>query len=209
MSTKKVVIRKVALLFSKKTVPQKIEFAKAVVIAMTGNHYFPNPTPALSVITTDAANLEAAQIAGQTRAKGTSARTQAMVKVLHLSMIDLAHYVESIANADPNNAETIIKSAGMEMKKAKAHVPRVLSVIASGKGQVTLTCPTSRTDSYRWDIATGDPTVEANWKTFVVVKQSRTKQSGLLSGTMYHFRQWTVGGKGLGPVSQVISTMVL
>jgi hypothetical protein len=208
MSTKKVVIRKVALLFNTKTVPQKIQFARAVVVAMTGNNYFPTPSPALTVITSDTNNLEAAQLAGQTRAKGTAAHTQAMVKVLHLSLQALAHYVENIANADPNNAETIIKSAGMEMKKTPVHIPRILHVVSSAKGQVTLTCPTSRTDSYKWDIATGDPTIEANWKTYVVVKQSKTIQNGLLSATVYHFRQWTVGPKGLGPVSQVVSVTV-
>jgi len=161
------------------------------------------------VITTDANNLETAYIAAQTRAKGTTAQKNAMAKVLQLSLQALAHYVENIANADPNNTEAIITSAGMEMKKATVHKPRILEVIASAKGQVTLTCPVTRSASYKWDIATGDPTIEANWKVYVVVKQSKTIQNGLTSATVYHFRQWTVGSKGLGPVSQVVSTTVL
>jgi hypothetical protein len=209
MSVKKVVIRRIALYFNKMTVPQKFQFARAVVVAMTGNAHFPNPSPALSVISNDANNLETAHTAAQTHAKGTSAQMQAMVKVLQLSMQALAHYVENIANADPNNAEAIIKSSGMQMKKTPVHVPRILRVVASAKGQVTLTCPVTRGASYKWDIATGDPTIEANWKVYVVVKQSKTIQNGLISATVYHFRQWTVGLKGLGPVSQVVSTTVL
>ncbi len=209
MSTKKVAIRRVALHLSKMTVPQKFQFARAVVAAMTGNAHFPTPSPTLAVITTDANNLEAAHTAAQTRAKGTAALTQVMVKILHLDMQALASYVENIANADPNNAQAIILSAGMQIKKSPAAKLRMLEVIASAKGQVTLTCPSTRGASYRWDIATGDPTIEANWKVYVVVKQSKTIQTGLISATVYHFRQWTVGSKGLGPVSQVVSTTVL
>jgi hypothetical protein len=209
MSTKKVIIRKVALLLSKKTVEQKFQYARAVVIAMTGNNHFPTPSPALSVITTDANNLETAYIAAQTRAKGTTAQKNAMAKVLQLSLQALAHYVETIANADPNNAEAIITSAGMQMKKPAVHAPRILHVVASSKGQVTLTCPVTKNASYRWDVAIGDPTIEANWKMLVEVKQSKVIQNGLISGTLYHFRQWTIGLKGLGPVSQIVSTTVL
>ena len=205
----KVVIRRVALRLSKMTVPQKFQFARAVVVAMTGNAHFPTPAPSLVVITSDANNLEAAHTAAASHTKGTAAQTQAMVKVLQLSMQALAHYVENIANADPNNAVSIIESAGMQVKKTNAGKARILNVLASAKGQVTLTCPVTARASYRWDIAMGDPTIEANWKIFVVVKQSKTIQTGLLSATVYHFRQWTVGVKGLGPVSQVVSTTVL
>ena len=207
--SKKMVKRKVALRMSKKSMIQKFQFARAVVVAMTGNAHFPTPSPALSVITTDANNLEAAHTAAQTRAKGTSPHMHAMAKVLELSLQALANYVENIANADPNNAEAIITSAGMEMKKTGLQNPRVLHVVASAKGQVTLTCPASRDASYRWDVATGDPTIEANWKMLIEVRQSKHIQNGLISGTYYHFRVWTLAIKGLQPVSQVISTMVL
>ncbi len=209
MSTKKVVIRKVALLLSKKTVAQKFQFARGVVIAMAGNANFPAPLPALSVITTDANNLETAYIAAQTRAHGTAAQKAAMVKVLQLSLQALAHYVELIANADPNNAEAIITSAGMTAKKATVHAPRILHVVASAKGEVTLTCPVTKNATYKWEVATGDPTIEANWKLLDEVRQSKFVQAGLISGTLYHFREWTIGVKGIGPVSQVVSTTVL
>jgi hypothetical protein len=209
MNTKKVPIRRIALYFDKMPVPQKFQFARSVVIAMTGNAHFPNPSPGLAVITGDANNLEVAHIAAQTHAKGTSAQMQALVKVLHLSMQALAHYVENVANADPNNAEAIIKSSGMQIRKTPVHKPRILEAISNAKGQVTLTCRTTVGASYKWDITTGDPTVEANWKVFVVVKQSRTIQNGLLNSTIYHFRQWTIGIKGMGPVSQVVSATVI
>ncbi len=208
MSTKKVVVRKVALLMSKKTVAQKFQFARAVVIAMTGNHYFPTPSPALSVITTDANNLETAYIAAQTRAHGTAAQKAAMVNALNLSMQALAHYVELIANADPNNAETIITSAGMVVKKPAVHLPRALHVVAGAKGVVTLTCPLTKNASYKWEYAIGDPTIEANWKFLGEVRQTKMVQTGLISGTVYHFREWTIGIKGIEPVSQVVSAMV-
>jgi hypothetical protein len=207
--SKKVIKRKAVLLLDKKTVTQKILFARAIVIAMTGNAYFPAPTPALSVITRDANNLENASVAAQTRAKGTSAEMNVMVKFLELSLRALANYVEFIANADSANAVAIIESAGMTVKRTSATQPRVLAVVASGKGEVTLTCPTEKYGSYKWEITTGDPMIEANWKFFVEVRQSKTVQTGLLSATLYHFRQSTFGRNGLGPLSYVLSTTVL
>jgi len=176
---------------------------------MRGNAYFPIPSPNLSVISSDANNLEAAFLAAQTRAKGTSAQMHAMVKVLDLSLRALANYVENIANAYPDNALTIIESAGMDAKKIPVHKPHELAVVASGKGEVTLTCPVTKRASYKWEVTTADPAVETNWKLLAEVRKSRLIQTGLASATVHHFRQWTFGPKGLEPVSQVLSTTVL
>jgi hypothetical protein len=209
MTTKKVSKRKAVLYLNKKTPVQKIQFARTVVIAMTGNGHFPTPSPALSVISTDANNLETAYLAAQTHAKGTAAPMHAMMKVLELSLRALANYVETIANADPDNAVSIIESAGLSVRKANPAKPRILHVVASGKGQVTLTCPTEKLGNYKWEFTTGDPSIEANWKFLAEVRKSKTVQTGLNSTTVYHFREWTFGLKGLGPVSQIVSTTVL
>ncbi len=207
--TKKVSKRKVALLLNKMTTAQKVQFARTVVIAMTGNVHFPTPAPALSGISTDATNLETAYQTAQTRAKGSSAQMHAMLKVLELALRALANYVETIANADPDNAVSIIESAGLSVKKASPPKPRILQVVASGKGEVTLSCPTEKSGTYKWEFTTGDPSVEANWKFLTEVRKSKFVQTGLTSATTYHFRQTTFGLKGLGPVSQVVSTTVL
>jgi hypothetical protein len=206
---KKVSKRKVALNLNKLTTIQKIQFARAVVIAMNGNANFPSPAPALTVISTDANHVETASIAAQTHAKGTSAQMHAMIKVLELSLRALANYVETIANADPDHAVAIIESAGLTLRKTNVVKPRILLVVSSGKGQVTLTCPAEKSGTYKWEFATGDPLVEANWKFLAEVRKSKTIQSGLQSATVYHFREWTFGLKGLGPVSQIVSTTVL
>jgi hypothetical protein len=206
--SKKVAIRKVVLHLDSKTVPEKFQFARAIVIAMTGNPYFPNPSPALTKISKDADNLQAAHVSAQSGRKGASARMKVMTKYLHLSLWNLAHYVEHIANADPNNAETIIKSAGMYVKNSFPHKKRELNVIPTGKGEVTLTCPYKRNANYRWEYTTADPSIETEWKLLDEVRQTKLVYKGLVSVTQYHFRQYTIGTKGTLPVSQVISTTV-
>ena len=193
----------------RRTVPEKFEFARSIIIAMTGNAYFPNPSPALSTIASNADNLQAAHVAAQTRAKGTVAIMDAMEQVLHVSLWQLAHYVEAIANATPENAEAIIQSAGMEVKKTYIQKPCELHVASTNKGEVTLTCPYTRGGSYRWEVSTGDPTIEMNWELLEVVRQTKLVYNGLISGNFYHFRFWTIGTKGIVPVSQVVSTTVL
>jgi hypothetical protein len=204
----KVPIKKIVLHLGSKKVAEKFQFARSIVIAMTGNAWFPNPSPPLMVITNDANNLEAAYLATQTGKKGASAYMKAMTNILHISLWNLAHYVEYIANAGPNNADTIIKSSGMEVKQSFAHKKSELNVIPTGKGEVTLTCPYQRNANYRWEYSTGDPSIENGWSFLVEVRQTRVVYKGLYSGTVYHFRQWTIGTKGTNPVSQVVSTVV-
>lgn len=207
---KKPRVVKVALHYDQKTVAQKFQFARSIVTAMTGNVKFPNPSIALNDITTDANNLEAAYLAALTRTKGTASHAKDASIALRLALTKLAAYVEGVANADAATAETTITLAGMEPRKAGVHKGHVLAVVSKTKGQVLLTSPATKGVSYKWEIATGDPTVEANWKVLAEVRQSKTVQGGLTSGTLYHFRVWTIGKAGISPApSQVLSTVVL
>jgi hypothetical protein len=207
---KKPRVVKVTLHYDQKTVAQKFQFARAIVTAMTGNPKFPNPSIALSDITTDANNLEAAYLASLTRTKGTASHVKDATITLRIALTKLAGYVEGVANADAATAETTISFAGMQPRKAGTHKGHVLAVVSKVKGQVLLTCLSAKGVSYKWEVAIGDPTVEANWKVLAEVKQSKTIQRGLNSGTLYHFRVWTIGKTGISPApSQVLSTIVL
>jgi hypothetical protein len=204
----KVKIARSALHLSRMSFVQKVQFARAVVIAMTGNIHFPTPLPVLTQITSDANDLEVASNAAQTHAKGMHAIEVAKSKALQLSLQLLAHYVEGVANGDPNNAESIILSAGMQIKKQTNPGPRILSAKSNNKGEVTLTNPAVRSASYRWEIATLDPTIDANWKFFTEDKKSKIVRTGLANSTMYHFRVYTLTKTGTSTASQVITVTV-
>jgi hypothetical protein len=109
-------------------VPDKIENAKTIVLKMTGNAYFtaPNavPHPTLASITTTTNTLETAYNNAQGGNKQATQVLKSAEIAYNNALMELMHYVEDRANADPNNGAAIISSAGMLQKtKTPATIP--------------------------------------------------------------------------------------
>jgi hypothetical protein len=174
---------------------------------MTGNAHFTSPTPTLAAVASAVSDLEQAQAAALGRTKGAVDTRNAKRAALLLLVDALASYVQHVADADPENAAAIIQSAGMGVRKAPVHAPRVFAVIqASASGSVKIVAPAaSRRASYDWQTSTdGGKT----WTLASSTLQSKTSLSGLAAGTTVMFRYRAIVKGGEGEWSQPIAFLV-
>jgi hypothetical protein len=92
---------KVGLNLQELTVTEKVEFARSIVTAMTGNPKFPSPAPSLEALTQAANELEAKSHAVQVKRQAAQAGTSEMYDAeaaLDLMLVQLANYVEMPAS---------------------------------------------------------------------------------------------------------------
>ena len=199
---------KVALKMTPMTILQLIEFSNHVVLSMTGNSNFALPVPSLAAVSNAIASVEAA-VADAHRGSATATSDKlAKRKLLQDLMTSLGAYVESVANLDPPNAITIIRSAGMEVKQALPPKPNGFRLKLTGKpGEVLLMTTRVRSSAYKWEYTT-TPDVDSSWLVYVENMNREILLKGLQSGLRYYFRVAVIQDKA-GPWSQVISTIVL
>jgi hypothetical protein len=209
MSAKlKVRKKKVALLISKLTTPQLIANARHIVLSMTGNALFPSPVPALPGIDAEATALETAYGVSLTRAKGSSDKMHTERKMLSASLVSLANYVESVANANPDNTSHIISSAGMTEKKPSVRVPKGFTVKA-GKdpGTAKISAQAIKRGIYVYEMTT-DPATANSWAMIYTGNTVKYLKTGLSSGTRYYFRYAVITAGVQGNWSPVVNLMM-
>jgi hypothetical protein len=190
MSTKPKVKRQtVALSLYKKPVPQLITDTKHYLASMTGNAFFPSPTPALTVISADLNLVESSYALSLTKVKGSTSKLHTDVKALSINLKGLAVYVETIANKDPDHADEIIENAGMLVKKPSITQPKTFSVkLGKLKGEVVLDTKASLRGIYIYDLSTDPNLAEASWMRIYIGSKVKFTKDGLNSGTKYFFR---------------------
>ena len=183
------------------TVTDKIAKARQIITAMTGHTSFPNPSPALTDVTTALDHLEEAfalvQSARSEVATRVSTQDTAEAKVDEV-LTQLASYVESVAGKN----ESLITSAGMNTKASPSpssvpSVPQSLSAAAGDhEGEINLywkAVPKAR--SYTIE-ASLDPATSTSW-THVGIATSASKMVlNLASGKRYWFRVAAVSAGG-------------
>ena len=199
----------IALKFGRLSIPRKIEKAKAIVAAMTGNDNFATPAPSLDTITSLTKALEEALIAKNTGGVEDTAVMYLREKDLELALKSLAAYVEGIANANSNEAEPIILSAAMEVKQKAVRVKPDFEVKGTDtSGELKVSCRSSERAAYIFQMST-DPTNELSW--VIVQSSTRSKfiQKGLTAGTRYHFRVAVVDKSGQRPWSEAKSAIAV
>jgi hypothetical protein len=178
----------VALNLSKLTPPQIVAQSNHFVTQMTGNGYFLTPSPTLAAVTAQATTVDSAYNLSLTRARGSVGAMHTQLKSLNVLLKLLAAYVESIANADPPNAEQIIKSAGMDVKKPAVHQPKVFTALPGTiKGTVKLDTKAAHETAYIYQMTT-DTTNAASWATVYTGTKVKFTVTGLTSATHYYFR---------------------
>ncbi len=199
----------VALGFSSLAIPRKIERGRFIVTSMTGNANFTTPSPTLASITTAINALETAHITAQGGGADDTAAMYAKELALDLLIKSLGGYVEGIANASPLNAETIILSAGMNVKaKGVKASPDFDVQITGNPGEVLLIHSGVARGSIEFQMST-DSSNESNWQAIYSGTRGRFTKGGLTSGTRYYFRSTVIDKSGKNPWSPVLNTIVL
>ena len=199
--------RSLASLKLPKKVPALITQAQNIVQAMTNNPSFPSPTPALATVTQATHDLTTAETATLSHTKG-AATTRNEKRVVLVKMLEqLKAHVQSVADANVENAASMIQSAGMAVKKPAARAPRVFAAKAGTvSGSVTLVArAAARRASYEWQYSTD---AGKTWLAAPNTLQAKTTVSGLTPGATVEFRYRPVTKKGEGDWSQPSSLIV-
>jgi hypothetical protein len=202
---KAIAILKLALM----SVPAKIEKGRTIVQNMMGNVYFSSPMPALETVTGLINDLETAHLAAANGGMEDTAIMRVREQALDLALKTLAAYVESVANANPTEAEVIVLSAGMDVKRKSTAVRNGFVARSTGElGVVMVRTPSVRRATYEFQVTT-TPEDEASWKTVQAGTRSKLILKGLTSATRYFFRVRLVNSEGIQPWSEVKSAVAL
>ncbi|MBK5284474.1 MAG: hypothetical protein JJE25_03655 [Bacteroidia bacterium] len=195
----------VKLELSKKSVLQKIDSGKSVVLAMTANPNFTTPVPPLVDITAVTLALEKASNDVEAQGGGTL-----LTAIMHekendfdTKMTALGNYVDGVAMG----SETIILSAGMETKKQNAPI----GIPAEVTGLEAKGGPLTGEISLRWKSVKGAKTyviyttedINSTASFRIIGHSTRAKFSAenLTSGNLYWFKVEAIGSAGTGHAS--------
>ena len=96
-----------------------IAFAKGILLALTGNKNFLNPSPSLIAFKVDIDAYDTAETLAGTNAKGTATQRNARRRKVIEDLRHLRDYVQSIVELQLNatDAAAMITTAGMRVRK--------------------------------------------------------------------------------------------
>jgi len=174
-------------LYLPESIPALLGVVEVVLKGMTGNSFFPSPSPSLASVAAALAELRDAEVAVQSRTRGTVELRDEKLAALGSLLTRLKAYVQGVADDDPEHAGSIIASAGMSLWKAGAGAKPPFTVKAGGvDGSVLLSVRAAAKDgAYLWEWSDdGGKT----WNKAPTTKQTTTTVTGLPSGVMCLFR---------------------
>ena len=191
-----------------------------IITAMTGNADFPapwpSPVPALAQIQTDLTAYQTALTATQSGDRTRIAERDAARGTLSNDLFVLASYLQTVAPGDDSKLATTgfplrlqpSRSRVANLPDAPANFELALGTV-SGSVAVRAS-PVPSAGSYDVQLATADPTVEANWSAAGSFKNcSRITLQGLTPGKIYSVRLRALGSAGPGAWTMPASLMVV
>jgi len=200
-------MKAVAVLKLPKPAKKVSVLARSIVSAMTTNQTsFPSPSPSLATVTADIAALEAADAVVLSRTKGARQERDVKLAIVQKELIRLKAYAQEIADQNPTDAEAIIETAGMSVKKPSIRDRALFEVVdgpVSGSVRLIVKSAGDRA-AYEWQMSTDGTT----WTFVRLTLQASTLVSGLTPGRTYSFRMRVQTKDGLGDWSQVVSILV-
>jgi hypothetical protein len=174
---------------------------------------FAAPTPPLATLQSQIEAVEAAEHKAQTRTKGTVAERNFQRDAL-VGMLETERaYVQVLCDASPEQAEVIIKAAGMEVARPPSHADPLLKVVSgASSGAVTLdahaarlTGRTGKRAFFNWQwTADGGQTFHDAPPT----ARGKTTIANLPLLSMVGFRVSVTDTRGPGAWSEVVSVVV-
>jgi hypothetical protein len=188
-------------------VPALITYATRIVTQMTGNAAFPTPVPALTEVTAAISSLQVAETAALARTKGAATTRNELRAALVALLVHLKAYIQVQADANAENAASIIESAGVAVKKTPVRKPRVFAAkTGTNSGTVELiTASAGRRASYEWQYS---PDGGKTWVSAPSTLQAKTTVTGLTAGTTVEFRFKSVVKTGESDWSPPVSLLV-
>lgn len=205
--TTKPIRRPTVTLHLPKNVAALILYALNIVQRLTENKSLPNPSPSVAAVTAAIDDLKAAQTAAIARTKGAVATRNEKRTALVAVLQQLRAYIQSVADANPANAASIIESAGVAQRKTTTHAARVFAAkpgTVSGVAKVVAK-PAARRASYEWEYSTdGGKT----WVPAPPTMQAKTSVAGLVPGATVQFKYRAVTKTGPGDWSEAVSLLV-
>jgi hypothetical protein len=184
----------------------RINYARAVARAMTGNPHFPSPTPTPADFEAQIDAAAAANAFVLIGPIGSAAQRNATLAAVQSDLEQLRTYVQRIADASPGEARAIIESAGMSVKRPGLHDKPRLAVKAgpvSGSVVVVAKAAGDRA-TYEWQYSRlGEP-----WIDVAPTRQAKKVLDGLVAGRVYQFRIRAVTRTGRSDFGDAVSFMV-
>jgi hypothetical protein len=206
-TAKNITPRAIASLKMPLPVSALLTYALGIVKGMSGNPAFPNPTPPLAEVTSAINALSAAETTALARTKGAvltrNAERATLVTLLHT----LKAYVQTTADASPDNGAAIITSAGMAVRKTAVRPPRSFQATVgavSGSAKVVVPAAAHRACYDREYSTDGGKT----WVPGPTTLTAKATITGLPAGTTVQFRYRAVTKLGEGDWSQPVSLLV-
>jgi hypothetical protein len=198
----------VAVLKLAKRINNVVAFAQHVVLSMTDNPDFPEPTPPLSVVQSDIDSLARAQAAVLSRTSGSTSARDARLALLRLHLQALRSYVQVVANGlKATEAARVIASSGLAVKRRGVHPKQAASALPGPvSGAVLLTAPfANKRAAYSWEYAEG----AAEWTALSDTMQASTTIEALTPGRLYRFRVRARTSAGIGDWTEPVVFLAL
>ena len=122
--------------------PLLVVRARNIVQRMTGNPWFPSPSPPLADVESAIDDLDAAEVRTHTRAPDSVTDRDGKRKVLERRLDELRGYVFKIASDNPDHAAEIVASADMYLKRLRGPPPQGFAAEpGSRSGEIDVTAP--------------------------------------------------------------------
>lgn len=183
----------------------KLESTRFWITQLTGNANFPSPVPTAATMATGANQLEAAMLVAKGGGPDDTAVMRLKEEALDLLLRQFVAYVENTANANPNAAEAIILSAGLQVRKRYTrNVPEFGAVLTGKPGEIRVQHKAVSYGTFEFQIST-DITKEENWVTFYAGTRGRVIKGDLAINTRYYFRVRVTSRDGRSDWSEVRS----
>lgn len=202
-----IIHRVLAVLNLPEHVADQIKQGEAVQSALNNNPNFPLPDPIIAAFITALGKYSAAETTAQTRAKGTIAARNA-AKVVYVGAAHaLKARIQQVADANPDQAEAIITSTTLAVKKSPNRQRQgFVAKYGDTSGTVRVTAPAAGARAcYEWQYSVdGGKT----WVQTANTMQARTVISGLPVATVVEFRYRVTTKTGQGDWSLPTSILV-